>query len=79
MNMDLIKRKKMALIFLTVGAIGGFLYWKFVGCTSGTCLIKSVWYWSSIWGAAFGYVVGDIINDFILKRKKRGEKHDRKI
>jgi hypothetical protein len=24
-----------------VGGIGGFLYWKFVGCSSGTCKITS--------------------------------------
>jgi len=24
-----------------LGAIGGFLYWKFIGCESGTCAITS--------------------------------------
>jgi len=63
--------KRLQLIFLLAGAAGGFMYWRFVGCTSGTCLIKSVWYWSTLWGAAMGYLIGDLINDIINKRKKK--------
>jgi len=75
--MDKIKQKQLALIFLVIGAIGGFLYWKFVGCTSGTCAIKSVWYWSTLWGAAVGYLVGDFISDIVKKyRKKREVQND---
>lgn len=55
------------------GAVGGFLYWKFVGCTTGTCPIKSVWYLSTLWGAAMGYLVGDLIGDFVKKRKLKNE------
>ena len=69
-----LKSKRIQIIFLLIGATGGFLYWKFIGCTSGTCAIKSVWYWSTLWGAAVGYLVGDFISDIILKRKKnKGE------
>lgn len=72
----IIKEKRLALIFLAIGAIGGFLYWKFVGCISGTCIIKSVWYWSTLWGAAIGYLLGDFINDIIVRIKKKREKID---
>lgn len=65
--------KRIQLIFLIAGAAGGFLYWRFVGCASGTCAIKSVWYWTTLWGAAMGYLVGDFVNDIIQKRKKDGE------
>jgi len=66
--------KRIQIIFLLIGAVGGFIYWRFVGCTSGTCAIKSVWYWTTLWGAAVGYLVGDFINDIIEKRKiKKGE------
>jgi len=74
--MEIIKQKKIALIFLLLGAVGGFLYWKFVGCTSGTCAIKSVWYWSTLWGAAVGYLLGDFINDLLIRSKKKKEKKD---
>lgn len=77
--MNFIKQKQLAFILLVIGATGGFLYWRFVGCESGTCPIKSVWYWSTLWGAAVGYLLGDAINDFIVKRKKSTEKNDRKV
>jgi hypothetical protein len=80
LDMKILKQKRLALIFLVLGAIGGFLYWKFVGCTSGTCAIKSVWYWSTLWGAAVGYLVGDFINDIFKKvQKGREKKDDRKV
>jgi len=70
---NLIQNKWLALLFTVVGALGGFLYWKFIGCNTGTCPIKSVWYWSTLWGAAVGYLLGDFLNDFIIKRKKKAE------
>ena len=73
MKMEFLQRKRLQLIFLIVGALGGFLYWKFIGCNTGTCAIKSVWYWSTLWGAAVGYLLGDFINDFLTKRKKKKE------
>lgn len=70
------KEKSLVLVFTLIGAIGGFLYWKFVGCLSGTCPIQSVWYWSTLWGAAAGYLAGDIINDFIIKRKNKAQEKE---
>jgi len=69
----IIQSNRIQIIFLLAGAVGGFLYWQFVGCSSGTCAIKSVWYWTTLWGAAMGYLIGDLINDIIQKRKKKGE------
>lgn len=75
-----ISDKKVQIVLTMAGALGGFLYWKFVGCNSGTCMIKSVWYWSTLWGAAVGYLVGDLISDLVLKRKlKKGGKSEREI
>lgn len=68
------KTNQLQIVFFVAGAIGGFLYWRFVGCESGTCAIKSVWYWSSLWGAVMGYLIGDFISDIIKKRKNKGEK-----
>jgi len=64
-------KNKLKIIFILVGATAGFLYWKFVGCNSGTCPLKSVWYWSTLWGAVMGYLIGDLIAGFVEKRKKR--------
>ena len=68
-----IRNNKWPLLLTLTGGAGGFLYWKFVGCTSGTCPIQSVWYWSTLWGAVVGYLVGDFIRDVLQKRKKRDE------
>lgn len=67
-----LKSNRIQIVFFVAGAIGGFLYWRFVGCESGTCAIKSVWYWSTLWGAVMGYLIGDIISGFIEKRKNKG-------
>ena len=37
-------KKKIGLIFTLFGILAGYLYWKFIGCASGTCAITSVWY-----------------------------------
>jgi phosphate/sulfate permease len=68
---DFIKKKSFVIIFSVAGAIGGFLYWKYVGCQSGTCPIKSVWFLSTLWGLALGYLSGSIINDLFAKIKEK--------
>jgi len=66
-----IKKHIVAIIFSFVGAIGGFLYWKFVGCKSGTCMIKSNWYLMTLYGIFAGYLVGDIVTGYIRKGKDK--------
>lgn len=74
MMKDYIKKHHFIIIFSITGAIAGFLYWKFVGCQSGTCPIKSVWYLSTLWGMAFGYLAGSLIKEMIMKiRGKKPE------
>lgn len=70
---EFIKREKFTILFTVAGALGGFLYWRFVGCNSGTCPIRSVWYWSTLWGAAVGYLAGDLIGGMIKKRRNKSE------
>jgi len=75
--MELLKRFKLILIFGAIGAAGGFLYWKFVGCLSGTCPIKSIWYMSTLYGAVIGMLAGSIIRDIVIKfRKKKNPDQD---
>lgn len=49
-----IKKNILAIAGLIVGAIGGYLYWHFVGCASGTCAITSKPLNSTLYGAAMG-------------------------
>ena len=62
------------LLITVIGAIGGFLYWKYIGCASGTCPIKSVWYLMTLWGTAMGYLLGDLSVNFVVKREAENDK-----
>ena len=67
---DFFRKHLITVIFMSAGAIGGFLYWKYIGCTSGTCVIKSVWYLSTIYGVALGYVIGSLVEELVVKFRK---------
>jgi hypothetical protein len=41
-----------------LGAIGGYLYWRNIGCSSGSCIITSKPVNSSLYGALLGGLVG---------------------
>ena len=53
----IIKKYKLDLIGILLGAIAGFMYWKFVGCANGTCMITSKPLNSSLYGALMGFLV----------------------
>lgn len=42
---------------IVIGGIGGFLYYHFVGCGSGSCAITSSPYLSTIAGGLLGFFV----------------------
>lgn len=51
----------LPLIGLTiVGAVGGYCYYRFVGCGSGTCPITSNPYVSTIYGGIIGALLGSV-------------------
>lgn len=49
-------------IGLVAGAIGGYLYYRTVGCSTGSCAITSSPWLSTLWGAAIGYLAGDLLS-----------------
>jgi hypothetical protein len=71
-----IKKNIIEIIFSLAGALAGFLYWKYIGCSSGTCAIKSVWYLSTLFGLFVGYLTGDIIRSMYVKIKMRGKRNE---
>jgi hypothetical protein len=73
---ELFRKHQFIIIFTVTGAIGGFLYWKFVGCQSGNCPIKSVWYISTVWGMLVGYLAGSILKDFLISLQKKNKNMD---
>jgi hypothetical protein len=58
----------MTLIGIALGAIGGYLYYYFVGCTGGTCAITSNPINSTLYGT---FVGGFLFNMFDTKDSKK--------
>lgn len=61
-----ILENRFTLIGVALGALAGYLYWKFVGCSSGTCAITSHPLNSTLYGAVLG---GQLLN--IIKSHKK--------
>lgn len=65
---------KQRLIFISIGlvlgAIGGYLYYYYIGCSSGSCAITSKPLNSTIYGMVMGGLALDMVNDFKNKSKK---------
>jgi len=74
-GMNMLKKHWLKLVLTAVGAIGGFAYYYFVGCVSGTCAITSNPYISTAYGAVFGLLVSLLLPE---KKKSKEEKGDQK-
>lgn len=57
----LLKKYWPVLLGVALGAVAGYLYWRYVGCTTGSCPITSSPINSSLWGAVMGGLLGNII------------------
>ena len=53
-------KNKLSIIGIIFGSITGFMYWKFIGCASGTCMITSKPINSTLYGALMGYLIFNI-------------------
>ncbi len=62
--MNFILKHKSTFIGIVVGALCGYLYFYFVGCSSGTCAITSKPINSTLYGAMMG---GLFVNSFKKK------------
>ncbi|MEJ7740917.1 MAG: DUF6132 family protein [Chitinophagaceae bacterium] len=63
-------KNKLLLIGAALGAMAGFLYWKYVGCLTGTCAITSNPFRSSIYFAIFGAL---IISSFKKEKNRNSD------
>ena len=60
MMIAFLKKNILRIIGLLVGAAGGYLYYYYVGCASGTCPLTSNPYISVLYGALMGFLLFDI-------------------
>ena len=63
-------KNKLLFIGTALGGIAGFVYWKYVGCLTGTCAITSNPVRSTIYFAVTGSLV------FRLFKKPKEQLHD---
>jgi hypothetical protein len=54
-------------IGIAIGAMGGYLYYHFVGCASGSCAITSKPVNSTLYGSLLG---GLLFNIFVKEERK---------
>ena len=69
-----IKKFQFEILFGVLGAVGGYLYWYYVGCLTGTCPLKKVWYYDVFLGVLIGLLLADIVKSIIKKKKNNYEK-----
>lgn len=56
------------IIGVLLGGLGGYLYWKEIGCLTGTCPLKSQWQTMVPYGMVMGYLVTSVFYGFFQKQ-----------
>lgn len=70
--MNFIKNHLLTIIGVFAGALAGYLYYHFVGCASGTCLITSKPVNSTLYGA----LMGGLFFNIFKKEKNNTSKNE---
>jgi hypothetical protein len=71
--MNIISKYKLTLLGLALGLVGGYIYYYFVGCQSGTCAITSSPVNSTIYGGFMGSVLLNIFEKDNTKKKENNK------
>lgn len=69
--MKFLIQHKVAVLGTLAGAVGGYLYYHFIGCTSGTCPITSQPVNSTLYGAMMGWL---LVGSFKKEKKTESNK-----
>lgn len=62
-----IKKYLLTAVGAVAGATAGYFYWKFVGCSSGSCAITS----SPVNSTLYGAVMGGLLFSMFQEHKKK--------
>lgn len=72
-----ISKNILYIVGAIVGAIAGYMYWNFVGCSSGTCAITSKPLNSTLYGALMGGLLFGIFQkDKSKSVSAKNDEHD---
>lgn len=74
--MKRIKSNILTIAGIALGAMAGYLYWKFIGCSSGSCAITSNPVNSTIYGTVMGGLLFSMFKS-VSKVNKRGSTKQR--
>lgn len=69
--MNYIIKYRLILIGIVLGAIAGYMYYYFIGCSSGTCAITS----KPVNSTAYGAMMGGLLFNMFKKEKKVNEEN----
>ena len=65
-----VTKYKLTIVGAILGAIGGYIYYYFVGCASGSCAITSSPINSTLYGVFMGGLLFNMIESEIQKKSK---------
>lgn len=63
------------LLFAAIGAGVGFAYWRFIGCSTGSCPITANWTSSTLMGGLIGLLAAPATRKVDTNQNK-ADKHD---
>ncbi|QHC86732.1 hypothetical protein AS589_16035 [Empedobacter brevis] len=61
------KKHLYTILGMAIGAVAGYFYWKFIGCSTGSCAITS----NPINSTIYGSVMGGLLLSIFKKDKKQ--------
>lgn len=70
--MNFIRKNILTITGICLGATGGYLYYYFIGCASGTCAITS----SPINSTLYGTAMGGLFFSMFKKSKERTKENE---
>ncbi|MDP8207579.1 MAG: hypothetical protein P9L92_13005 [Candidatus Electryonea clarkiae] len=66
----MLRKRKLLILLAVLGGIAGWLFWRYVGCLNGSCMIWSNPWIATAYGILIGYLVGGL---FPRKDSERDE------
>lgn len=71
--MKKLSSNKILILGVFLGGIGGYFYWKEIGCITGNCPLKSKWQTMIPYGMFIGYIISDLIKSYWKRFKRKGK------